>query len=401
MISVVGGCYAEQCAVPAWNHIYGSAGRAAAAISSRGAATLHTLLSTKFENDFLFSMAACEVSHQFSSVNCSITFDYLHPLAAPTIYTDGKHPDAGVLPHIRGEHILYFGMMEYVPTVHGNRVVYDPQGRALLFSKSGSTAEELVYVLNESELSGIAEVEKIDVKSIHEAALFVLKRERALAVIVKRGPLGATIFDASGSINISCFRARRVFKIGSGDIFAAAFSFFWMDGGETIANAADLASRAVACYVETQDAFIPTKEQLLKDYNQPISNPPNSVYIAAPFFSLEQRWLLEETKSLLEYFGCTVFSPFHNVGTGRSNSALAEGDLSGLIESAAVLALINDNDVGTIFEVGFAKAKKKRVVIYAEKNSPRDLTMLDGTSCLVVPDYCSAVYSAVWESCDP
>ncbi len=228
-----------------------------------------------------------------------------------------------------------------------------------------------------------------------------MERERALAVIVKRGPLGATVFHASGSTNISCFRARRVFKIGSGDIFAAAFSLFWMEGGETIEAAADLASRAVACYVETQDAFIPTKEELQRDYNQPVSSPPDSVYLAAPFFSLEQRWLLEETKSLLEYFGCRVFSPFHEVGTGRANKALAEEDLAGLMKSNAVLALINDNDVGTIFEIGFAKANQKRIVVYAEKNTPRDLTMLDGTDCLIFPDYCSAIYSAVWESCIP
>lgn len=397
MIAVVGGCYAERCASPTWNYIYGSAGRAAAAISSRCTVELYTLIGKDLKADFLFTMSSLDIEHRFVSQDHSITFEYLHPLSSPFVIQTEQPPEPGALPHIRNENILYFGMMEYTPIVHGERVVYDPQGaKSKLFSDTGSTAKELIYVLNEFELA-----EKTGNLALEDAGHALLRSEHAAAVVVKRGPLGAAVF-LKGEPNhkiIPCYRARRVFKIGSGDLFAASFAYFWAIEGETIETAADLASRATCCYVETRDASIPTKEELLRDYSQEAPSYPGRIYLAAPFFCLEQRWLLEETKQLLELFGCAVFSPLHEVGTGRSNDEIATEDLRGLDECDAILALMNDNDPGTIFEIGYAIAKMKPVVVYAERNSARDLTMLDGTKCKIFPDYCTAIYNAVWESC--
>ena len=69
----------------------------------------------------------------------------------------GERPASGALKPVRSENILCFGMVEYIPTVHGtNKVVYDPQGsEPILFSATGSTAQELIYVLNEQELAKI------------------------------------------------------------------------------------------------------------------------------------------------------------------------------------------------------------------------------------------------------
>jgi hypothetical protein len=243
MIAVVGGCYAEVCLQPSWDYIYGSAGRAAAALSTLTHVELHTLLSTKFQKDFLFLMAASDVTHRFVSQECSVTFQYLHPLASPLCFVDGEKPPSGSLNHVRAENILVFGMVEYTPTVHGTRVVYDPQSNdPVRFSQTGSTARELVYVLNQIELESLAHTSDLD-----EGAKILIASEGALAVVVKRGPSGATIFTPEGnSIYIPCYRARRVFKIGSGDMFAAAFAYFWQEAGETIADAADLASRVRA-----------------------------------------------------------------------------------------------------------------------------------------------------------
>jgi nucleoside 2-deoxyribosyltransferase len=101
---------------------------------------------------------------------------------------------------------------------------------------------------------------------------------------------------------------------------------------------------------------------------------------------------------LLENFGCQVFSPLHKVGTAGSNVEIATEDLEGLRNCKTILALINDGDTGTIFELGYGKANNKRAVVYAERNTGRDLTMLDGTSCMIFPDYGSAIYNAIWES---
>jgi nucleoside 2-deoxyribosyltransferase len=126
---------------------------------------------------------------------------------------------------------------------------------------------------------------------------------------------------------------------------------------------------------------------------------PGLIYLAAPFFSLEQLWLVEETKVILEALGAKVFSPLHNVGFGRPQD-VAPKDLEGLERSESVLAIMNGSDAGTVFEIGYAVAKNKKVNIYADRNLVSDLTMVTGTNCSVYADYCSAVYAAVWDACD-
>jgi nucleoside 2-deoxyribosyltransferase len=93
-----------------------------------------------------------------------------------------------------------------------------------------------------------------------------------------------------------------------------------------------------------------------------------------------------------------VFSPFHDVGFGGQD--VAKRDLVGLDECKAVFGIINGNDPGTIFELGYAVAKNKPVSVYAERSQPSDLTMLEGTGCKVFSDYTTAMYNAIWDCCE-
>ena len=56
-------------------------------------------------------------------------------------------------------------------------------------------------------------------------------------------------------------------------------------------------------------------------------------------------------------------------------------------------------DPGTVFEIGYARAKGKPVVVYCETPSGETHKMLEGTDCLIVADYVSAVYRTVWTAC--
>jgi len=96
--------------------------------------------------------------------------------------------------------------------------------------------------------------------------------------------------------------------------------------------------------------------------------------------------------------GVEVFSPFHDVGLGGAD--VAQRDLEGLKQCRAVFAVLNGNDPGTVFEIGFARANGMPVTVYAERNSQSDLTMFEGTGCRVCADYTTALYSAIWDSCD-
>ena len=119
------------------------------------------------------------------------------------------------------------------------------------------------------------------------------------------------------------------------------------------------------------------------------------VYLAAPFFDLGQRWIVEETRSLLLDMGVDVFSPLHDVGSGPGH-LVAPQDLLGLDSANAVLAILNGADVGTVFEVGYAVAKKLPVVALAQNMRAEDLKMIEGTGGFVVEDLVSAIYHVVW-----
>ncbi|WP_236961022.1 nucleoside 2-deoxyribosyltransferase [Methylobacterium durans] len=120
------------------------------------------------------------------------------------------------------------------------------------------------------------------------------------------------------------------------------------------------------------------------------------IYLAGPFFDLAQRWLVEEALERLQALGAPVFSPLHEVGMGRPAQETATADLEGLDRCAAVLALLDGADPGTLFEVGYARAHGKPVVVLAERVEDLHLTMLAGSGCAVVRDLTSALYRTVW-----
>ena len=119
------------------------------------------------------------------------------------------------------------------------------------------------------------------------------------------------------------------------------------------------------------------------------------VYLASPFFNLAERWIVEEARSLLLDMGVPVFSPLHDVGAGPGLQ-VAPLDLAGIDSSQAVLAILNGADAGTVFEVGYAVARKLPVVALAQNMRVEDLKMVEGTGCTVVEDLVSAIYQVVW-----
>src|SRR5580658_3087998 len=95
-ISVVGGVYLERCIWPDWDQLYGSGGRAAAAIAGHGNAVN------------LYSYATADAAHRFevyaktygftftsTPAKQTLSFDYVHAMATPVI-----RPSLGMIkPH--------------------------------------------------------------------------------------------------------------------------------------------------------------------------------------------------------------------------------------------------------------------------------------------------------------
>jgi nucleoside 2-deoxyribosyltransferase len=72
-------------------------------------------------------------------------------------------------------------------------------------------------------------------------------------------------------------------------------------------------------------------------------------------------------------------------------------DLDGIARAEVVLAVVSGLDAGTLFEIGYAKALGKRVVIYSENVSENDLTMMIGSNCEIIEDFSTVVYQTSWQ----
>ena len=393
MITVVGGVYAERCIEPNWVEVYGSAGRAAAALSAVAPdVALVTYRSSRLKAGFDNLEAVYGLQVSGPEVAFEVDFQYTHSLATPFIT---PRPDA--IPQqepleAEGEVVLRFGMLEGTARITAGKAVYDPQSAfdPRPFGENGSVAKRLVLILNRLEarcLTGEPDPER--------AADLLLARGEAEAVIVKMGGRGALVAWVGGRATIPPYRSESVFKIGSGDVFSAAFTYFWAVEDRSYVEAADLASRSTSRYCETMSLPIGSAADLAAHAFTAIMPRPGRVYLASPFFNLAERWLVEEMRDQLLGMGVEVFSPFHDVGAG-SAEYVAPRDLKGLDDCDVVLAVLNGSDTGTIFEIGYAIAKGKPVVGLAQNMRAEDLKMPNGSGCVIATDLVTAIYHTIW-----
>ncbi|TYA28688.1 PfkB family carbohydrate kinase [Aggregatibacter actinomycetemcomitans] len=406
-ITVIGGVYIERCAWPHWDELYGSGGRALSVLQSLGCATkLYSCLNKDSANILQARAGIYKTSFEIcSSLKESyrpIKFHYLHGLSTPQI--SAITTEFAQQNEIIEDNILVFGMLEGNPTISGNKVVYDPQNPISPkdFSENGSTANELAIVLNTNEAYKLIKNRN---SSLDEIAYELIKN-KAKVVIIKQGVRGVNIYQKLNDRyikkdSVPCYFTKNVWKIGSGDCFSAHFAYQWIYEGKTPTEAAELASKATAYYCETRG--YPSFEEFTnwKNRVQPITHRHSekkvTVYLAGPFFTLSQIWLINETRRLLSEMGLIVFSPYHEIGTGDAIMVVPK-DIDGINNSDIIFAIFDGKDSGTIFEIGYATAKNKPVIVYNENEKSEDLKMMEGTDCIVIKDYVSAIYRTLWES---
>jgi hypothetical protein len=396
-IHLVGGLYRELCMRPGWREIYGSAGRAASAIAAAGGnVCLHGYADTIAEDALKQRAVLEQFKVDLTSVPDATTFHYVHGLATPTITAQSLQQTNLV---IKQERVVRFGMLEGDAVVHAAWAVYDPQNVStpVHFFQNGSTADHLALVLNRYEAKVLSGVDGTP----EQMAQALAAAGGAEVVIIKLGPQGALVYTKDAASYIPAYHTEKVWKIGSGDTFVANFAYHWMLG-KPAAEAANQASRATAYYCE-YNGFAGVK-QLEKYAPSPVVLSQRcqegyrpSVYLAGPFFTLAQLWLVEQAREQLQALGLNVFSPFHDVGHA-SASDVAEKDL-GAIDSCDILFAISDGlDSGTMYEIGHARAKGKAVVIYCENEPDNALKMMLGAGCVISRDYVSAIYQTLWKA---
>ncbi len=386
---ITGGLYQERCLVPAWNHLYGSGGRAAAALARQiPDVELVTYCEPGFSGQAEQLMGLSGVRLRTTSSRQTPSFHYFHPLSRPDMYWSGERETPL---EVEGETILRFGLLEGDAQVNASTAIFDPQSSGVGYRANGSTAGRLATILNEQELRAISPA-----ADLAEAAQLLLAGAKDDILVVKRGAYGAEVYAPSGWLGRApAYRSARIFKIGSGDVFSAAFALYWAVEGRDPVAAADLASRAVAHYVASRALPLPSPADLQHGAPLPAATTPGRVYLASPFFALGERWVVEEARSALIGLGCDVFSPLHDVGFGDPE-VVAPRDLAALDACTAVLAILDGGDPGTLFEVGHARLRGIPVVGLAENVRQHDVTMPLGTGCEIVDDFATAVYRAAW-----
>lgn len=394
---IVGGTYDEVCFEPKWDYKFGSGLRGAFTVQGINKAEKVDFYSfgNKNTKSYLELLETDSFKSFVYNINFSIRFEYDFPLSVPHIYPrlDILSQDIRQLDiEAKEENILYYGMLEGNACIHGNKVVYDPQSPAnpKTFSSTGSSAKELAIVLNLSEaklLSGENDLNLI--------ADYFFNKEKVALLILKMGAKGAFVYtSASNRESIPVYKTNEVWPIGSGDVFAASFAYYWFHG-VTPVDAAKYASWNTACYCNSKSY---TFKEFENGEFEPLvlgEIPLNQIYLAGPFFTFTQRWLVNQVYMCMKGMNLNVFSPWHDVGHGEA-SFVVPLDLDGLDKSVLIFAILDGLDSGTLFELGYANAKGIKSIGYVENESSEDVKMLVGTNCILENDLTTAIYKTLW-----
>lgn len=392
---ILGGTYREYCDSPKWPQpdgppLVGSAVRAA--LSLRGLVPnleLRSAIDSESRMLAETTLGAFGIRGTWADRSAPVAFRYFTPLSAPVV--DGRLSRSAPIV-AEDETVLAYGMIENCRlSVKAKTLVFDPQQPrdTTLPDLSDVHYDRLAIVGNRSEIRALGATQDVVCAARNTRALY-----GAEVVVVKLGAVGALVCTADGEITVGPRPTPTVFPIGSGDVFSAAYSWAWgVDGRDPVASAR-LASLASAQWCGGSSFYAPFDISLEIPELVPGTVEP-SVYLAGPFFTLAQRWLVEVVRNALRDLGSSVFSPLHDVGRGGTDVAVR--DLDGLSGCQSMLALLDGSDPGTMFEAGFSTGDRP-IVGYADALNPDGWKMLAGTGAEIHDDLSTAVYRAIWRA---
>ena len=396
---IVGGIYRETCVFPEDDVIYGSGGRAAAALSEMCPDLSLSAFVGNLHRKIVDYHAEQVWKSQLNAypTNETLSFRYLHGLSKPVIDPTPVAHSNDALIEVSDDVVLQFGMLEGKARVHGKRVIYDPQNPVSpeKFDQVNSTAQELAYVVNASELRRLTNCENLS-----DAANYLLALQSVKVVLVKLGIQGARVYSNDAVETVVAYATNRVWPIGSGDVFGAAFAYYWGVRHVSPKEAALFASRATAIYCDSRRLPLISEEleSLVFPYHAiQLERPPReaTIYLAGPFFTMSQLWMVNEVREILSNGNFGVFSPYHDVGLGSADQVVEE-DIKGIENCNAMLAICDGIDAGTFFEIGYAVKKGIPVIAIGQQTTEESMKMLVGTGCRVFRDFASAIYHVKW-----
>ena len=112
------------------------------------------------------------------------------------------------------------------------------------------------------------------------------------------------------------------------------------------------------------------------------------VYIAGPFFNEEQKAVIEKIKNILKELKISYFSPGDELpilegkkSSKKDREKVFIGNCNGITYSNFVIAVIDDFDPGTLWEMGFAFNDGRPILAYSDVPD-RGLNIMLEQSCV-------------------
>ncbi len=381
-MQIVGGLYHEICMIPEWDAEFGSGGRAAAAVSNLSpGSVLHTYVSDR-NSPGIGLLESLGITLRGQPSNVRIAFSYFHPLSQPHIEPSYDQIERQPPLQVSGDTVLCFGFLEGDAIVKAKRAVYDPQTALSpkTFGENGSYAEELAIVLNVLELRLITGEDDLKL-----AAKRIMQEQNVSVIIVKAGAQGAIVFEPGvEESHIPAYRSSSVFKIGSGDVFSAIFTFYWAEAKMSAYYAADLASRSVARYCSTRQLPVPSGS--MSDLVAIGTSQPGPISLEGEVNTIGGRYVLEEARFRLCELGATVICYELN---GIDRDAILQ-------EPTTVLIIATVLTPNLLAKGQRAHNEGLSVVVLAEEKVDPVFTALAGPNFTITDDFVSALYFAFW-----
>ena len=116
------------------------------------------------------------------------------------------------------------------------------------------------------------------------------------------------------------------------------------------------------------------------------------IYLASPFFNAEEIDRMEIVKSILRDKGLEVFAPFENqhkeleFGSIEWRKATFKSDVDAIDECDIMVAINcqgNYDDAGTMWEIGYAYATNKPVILFNNTDKTINLMIADSLHSLI------------------
>jgi Sugar kinases, ribokinase family len=211
--------------------------------------------------------------------------------------------------------------------------------------------------------------------------------------IIKRGHKGCILVDRDKITEIPAYKSNVVCTLGSGDAFGGALAATLIETGD-IEHSVQIGNCVAANFIESLtvetvvDKVAVEKDIHIREKFLAVENLPKKIYLAGPFFSNQEVQWVELVSDRLENAKFTVLSPSRENGIINRETRIDQrknifqSDIDLLNSSDLVVALLDHDDPGTCFEIGYAFGKG--IPVLGLKTSQTELNNMIQFGCVQI-----------------